>query len=59
MLDQLFNLKWSKKDDVEIIEIDSEESNYTECLASEMPHSSAQSDGHKSTGIAIYVTCMV
>ena len=36
-------LKRSKKDDVEVIEIGSEESDYTECLASEMPHSSAHS----------------
>ena len=42
-------LKRSKKDDVEVIEIGSEESDYTECLASEMPHSSAHSDGLKST----------
>ena len=41
--------KRSKKGDVEVIEIDSEESDYTECLASEMPHSSAHSDGLKST----------
>ena len=38
-------LKRSKKDDVEVIE----ESDYTECLASEIPHSSAHSDGLKST----------
>ena len=42
-------LKRSKKDDVEVIEIGSEESDYTECLTSEMPHSSAHSDGLKST----------
>ena len=42
-------LKMSKKDDVEVIEIGSEESDYTECLASEMPHSSAHSNGLKST----------
>ena len=41
-------LKRSKKDDVEVIEIGSEESDYTECLASEMQHSSAHSDGLKS-----------
>ena len=38
-----------KKDYVKVTEIGSEESDYTECLASEMPHSSAHSDGLKST----------
>ena len=42
-------LKRSKKDDVKVIEIGSEESDYPECLASKMPHSSAHSDGLKST----------
>ena len=41
-------LKRSKKDDVEVIEIGIEESDYTECLTSERPHSSAHSDGLKS-----------
>ena len=41
-------LKRSKKDDVEVIEIGSEESDYIECLASEMQYSSAHSDGLKS-----------
>ena len=46
-LDLLFNSKRSKT--VEI------ESDTNQCLASEMPHSSDQSDGHKSTGIASYI----
>ena len=45
-LDKLFNSKRSKT--VEI------ESDTNECFASEMPHSSDQSDGRVSTGIAIY-----
>ena len=50
--DQLFNSKKSKEDgDVEILENGSEELDITEYLASEMLHSSAQSDGRKSTGI--------
>ena len=50
--DQLFNSKKSKEDgDVEILENGSEEPDNTECLASEMSYSSAQSIGRKSTGI--------
>ena len=50
--DQLFNSKKSKEDgDVKIIENGSEEPDTTECLASEMSHSSAQFDGRKSTSM--------
>ena len=45
-LDKLFNSKRSKT--VEI------ESDTNECLTSEMPHSSDQSNGRISAGIAIY-----